>query len=218
MHVSRVKRIRITSGKVRHLTFIATLLIGWSILGVFLLWTGAADADQNDNLKGSYAFTGEATCLVSLSGFNSKLTPIDGRFVQSFNVQGVWTFFGNGTGARTGRSVGITHPTNFTTTIDGGAGSDNFQASFTYNVASDGTFTTTLSGPLTGTVLTGTRAGQTFTIDQLALNGLISQDRKSLTIANDQPTIEVVTYSNGDIHHRICHRSRALFRLKGGDD
>lgn len=184
--------------------------------GVMLLWAGVADAGPNDLLKGDYTFTGDATCLVSVGGFASDLTPNVGsrRFVQSFSVQGVWTFFGNGAGARTGLSVGITDPTNFNSTpIGGGGGSDNFQASFNYNVAPDGTVTTILAGPLTGTVLTGSRAGQTYTIDQINLTGLMSQDHKTLTLANDQPTIETVTYSNGDVHPRICHRSRVLLRL-----
>lgn len=185
----------------------------WTVVGVMLLWATAVDAAPNDLLKGDYAFTGEATCLVSFRGFNPDLSPIDGRYVESFNAQGVWSFFGNGTGARTGRSVGISHPTNFTTVIGGGAGSSDFQASFTYAVAPDGTITTALVGPLTGTQLTGGRAGQTFTIDQIALKGLMSQDHKSLTFATDQPTVEVQTYSNGDVHYRICHRSRVLLRL-----
>jgi hypothetical protein len=191
----------------------------WSILGVMFLGTGAADAQGLDQLlRGNYVFTGDATCLVSFTGFNSNLTPMDGRFVESFSVQGVATFNGDGTGTRTGRSVSISYPTNFTTTIGGGAGSDDFQASFTYTVAPDGTFTTALSGSLTGTVLTGSRAGQTFTVDQIPLTGMISQDHKSLTFASVTPTVEVQTFSNGDVHRRICHRSRVLLRLKQGDD
>ncbi len=189
----------------------------WSIMSVMLLWAGAADAGPNQLLHGAYAFTGEASCIVSLTGFNNDGTPKDGRFVESFTVQGVWTFNGDGTGSRTGRSVGITHPDHdspSTFAIGGSADSSDFQASFTYNVAPDGTFTTLLSAPLTGTVLTGPRALQTFTIDQIALAGLMSQDHRSLTIATEDPSVETVTYSNGDVRYRICHRSRALFQLK----
>src|SRR2546426_1094516 len=66
---------------------------------------------------------------------------------------------------------------------------------------------------LTGKELTGERTGQTFTIDHFPeLSGQISQDHKSLTLASDAPTEEDVTFSNGDVQHRICHRSRVLLR------
>ena len=54
-----------------------------------------------------------------------------------------------------------------------------------------GTFTTQVTGQLTGKELTGERAGQTFTIDHFPeLSGQISQDHKSLTLASDAPTEE----------------------------
>ncbi len=153
----------------------------WFIVGVVLLWAGIVQAGPNQLLNGDYAFTGEASCLVSNTGFNTDLTPQDGRFVVSFSVHGVRTFNGDGTGTLKGRSVGFS----------GGAFSSDFQASFTYDVASDGTFTTQVTGQLTGKELTGERAGQTFTIDHFPeLSGRISQDHKSLTLASDAPTEE----------------------------
>lgn len=181
---------------------------------------GAADAEPenlNQLLHGDYAFTGEATCLAGLGGFTNDLIPIGGRFVFSFSVQGVRTFNGDGTGTLHGRSVSVTHSDN--PFQSGGATSNNFQASFTYNVAPDRTFTSELNGPLTGTFLTGTRAGQTFaTTNFPVFAGIISQDHKSLTLAHPEPTVEVQTFSNGDVQPRICHRSRVLLRLKEGAD
>ncbi len=153
----------------------------WFIVGVVLLWAGIVQAGPNQLLNGDYAFTGEASCLVSNTGFNTDLTPQDGRFVVSFSVHGVRTFNGDGTGTLKGRSVGFS----------GGAFSNDFQALFTYDVESDGTFTTQVTGQLTGKELTGERAGQTFTIDHFPeLSGQISQDHKSLTLASDAPTEE----------------------------
>jgi len=177
------------------------------ILGVSLFWAGIAGAAP-PQLKGEYAFTGEATCTTSLSGFNADLTPKNPWFLQSFSVQGVWTFNGDGTGSREGRSVGLS------TGSSPGVGSEDWLAPFGYTVGPDGTFTTWLTSPLTGTVLTGPRAGQTFTIDKIDLTGIISKDKKSLTIAADEPQIETVTYSDGTVHPRICHRSRVLLRLE----
>ena len=67
----------------------------WFIVGVVLLWAGIVQAGPNQLLNGDYAFTGEASCLVSNTGFNTDLTPQDGRFVVSFSVHGVRTFNGD---------------------------------------------------------------------------------------------------------------------------
>ena len=181
------------------------------ILGVSLLWAGIAVAAP-PQLKGEYAFTGEATCITSAEPFNTDAnnnptTPSGPWFFESFSVQGVWTFNGNGTGSREGRSVGVSggsYP---------GVGSQDFQASFGYTVEPDGTFTTWLTSPLTGTYLTGPRAGQTLTIDKIDLTGIISNNKNSLTVASEVPKIETVTFSNGNIHYRVCHRSRVLIWL-----
>ncbi len=181
----------------------------WSIFGVILLWVGAAVAAP-PQLMGEYAFTGEASCVVSFTGFNSDQTTKDGRFVVSFNVQGISTFNGDGTGTFQGRSVSTFNPVPPFVSVPVGASSSDFQGSRTYIVAPDGTFTSELNGPLTGQILTGPRAGQTFTVDQLPLKGFISRNGQTLTMATDVPTVETVTYSNGNVEYRICHRSRVL--------
>jgi hypothetical protein len=57
---------------------------------------------------------------------------------------------------------------------------------------SDRTFTTESNGSGTGTVFTGTRAGQKFTVDNfLSLVGLISRDHERLTLASAGPTAEL---------------------------
>jgi hypothetical protein len=182
---------------------------------MILIWAGSGNAQGqglNQLLKGHYAFSGEGTCIVSpTDGFNPDLTPIDpvGRFVVSFSVQGVRTFNGDGTGTMRARTVNITHSD--VAAVLGGGSSTNIVSSFTYQFAADGTVSTLLSAPLTGTVLTGPRTGQTFTIDQFPLSGLVSKDRRTLTLASVTPAVEVVTYSNGDVQHRLCHRSRIHF-------
>ena len=193
----------------------------WYIAGVMLLWTGAADADPqqlNALLQGDYVSTGESTCLVALPpGFNPNLTPMDGRFTFSSSTQGIRTFHGDGTGTAQSRSVSVTHP-DTPVTLGGASSSDTNTESFTYTVAPDRTVTV-VSGPVTGTELTGTRAGQTFTIASFpVLTGRIALGRQSLTLATEEPTVEVVTCSNGDIHDRLCHRSRLLLKLTQAED
>ncbi|MBI4524685.1 MAG: hypothetical protein HY695_12845 [Deltaproteobacteria bacterium] len=203
-----------------------TTIFGLAVAGVvavMLFTKSAAEAQQeqglNNLLRGEYAFSGEAACLVSDEGFNADLTPINTAapfpFVRSFSVQGVVTFKGDGTARRVVRVVSIRHPT--ATTGVGSASSADIEADATYHVAPDRSFTVATTA-LNGTVLTGPRAGQTFTIANFPdLVGLISQDHKTLTVAHHEPTIETQTYSNGAVFHRICHRSRMAIKLKNGD-
>jgi hypothetical protein len=191
------------------------------IMSVILLWIGATDADPQDLntlLHGDYVATGENTCLVALPpGFNPNLTPMDGRFSFSSSTQGLWTFHGDGTGTVQSRSVSVTHP-DTPVTLGGASSSDTNTESFTYTVAPERTVTV-VSGQVTGTELTGSRAGQTFTIASFpVLTGRIALGRQSLTLATEEPTVEVVTFSNGDVHDRICHRSRILLKLKQTED
>ena len=199
-----------------------------------VLWAQAEPADAgpkdfNQLLRGDYAFSGEASCLVSIGGFNANLTPVGPPApfpsVFSFDIQGVRTFNGDGTGMVVGRVVSINHPYALPPSPPafplpffnrGGASSADIQADFTYAVAPDRSFTIQ-TGTVNGTVLTGTRAGQTFTIVNIQFAGLISKDHKTLTIAHDQPNIETVVYSNGDIQQRICHRARIHLELKHDD-
>lgn len=101
-----------------------------------LTWATSAAADP-PKLKGSYAFTGSAACLVAPgssntptnptpgtalpnSGFNTScgpgpgcqdLRPIDGHvFSFSFAVEGIRTFNGDGTGTVKGTEIGIAVP------------------------------------------------------------------------------------------------------------
>jgi hypothetical protein len=60
---------------------------------------------------------------------------------------------------------------------------------------------------------------QTSTVDAIPpFTGLISQDGDTLIVAYTTTAVETVTYSNGDVWPEICHRSRVLIKLPGGDD
>jgi hypothetical protein len=195
-----------------------------------LAWAGAANA-ASPQLKGQYAFTGTAACLVSTQQFNPNLTPSPGSLTvsNSFSVTGVRTFNGDGTGTIKGRSVDINPPprgnvapapcTPATCPLGGiSAGSSDFTAKFTYVVDGDGGFTTQLvPNTFQGTVLTGPGAGSTYTIDQFSLAGLMSINHETLTIATDVPAQETQTITPPSdppfSRYRICHRARALTRM-----
>lgn len=187
----------------------------------------AASAAANPNkLKGEYAFTGTAVCLTSPVGFNLATgTPLPGPvWSNSFSVEGVRTFNGDGTGTVTGTSVGITGPSFLYPGPSSvlapfpllNVGSNTFTASVSYTVNNDGTFDTQLVGPLLSTSLTPV-PGNTSNVTVPPLTGVIGDDGKTLTLASIVPAVETVTPVTppGSPVYRICHRSRVLVKIKG---
>jgi hypothetical protein len=173
------------------------------------------------------------------SGFQADLRPNDAvpgsttvAFSHSSAVEGIRTFNGDGTGSVAGTSLGITiRPTpgpNGYPHFPPSAGSTKFTYQFTYTVNGDGSWTANMvPGSYLQTFMTGPRTGQTATIDAIPeATGLISQDGKTLIVVAAPldtntgtylvPTVETVTYSNGDVWPQICHRSRVLISLSNG--
>lgn len=196
------------------------------IVGGVLLALGGTAAEARDwekLLRGDYVFTGEATCLISLAGFNADLTPVTpGPFpvVISFSVNGVRTFNGDGTGTLRAKIVGVQHPFALPTTPApvfnrGGGQANDIESTFTYDVAPDLTLTIqTVS--LGGTATAGVRVGQTFSISGVPVfHGRIAEHLDGITLAHDEPAVETLSWSNGDVQPRICHRSRVLLERAG---
>jgi hypothetical protein len=193
-------------------------------------------------LRGGYAFTGEAACLfapgsgaaatpgVALpnSGFKANLQPNDAvpgsssdAFSTSFSVEGIRVFKGDGTGTVKGTSVGITvrptpGPTGYPS-FPPSADTENFSYDFKYTLNGDGSWSSSMvPNSYVGTFVAGPRTGQTNKIDAIPpLNGMISQDGNTLVAAHTAAEVETVTFSNGDVWPRICHRSRVYINLPG---
>lgn len=195
------------------------------VAGLSLAFAGASvEAKGFESLlKGDYAFSGEATCLVSRDGFKNDLTPVDAPApfprVQSFSINGVRTFNGDGTGKAVARVVTLSHPYALPLSPTpffnrGGAGSLDIESEFTYTVSPN--LEVMVETPLiTGTVLTGQRAGDTMSITRLPrFVGHLSENHQSLTLAHDAPGVEVHVFSDGARDERICHRSRILLERK----
>jgi hypothetical protein len=175
------------------------------------------------------------------SGFQPDLRPNDAgpssvAFTYSNAVEGVRTFNGDGTGSVRGTSTGITtRPTpgpNGFPHFPAGAGVSVFSYNFTYAANGDGSWTATMvPGSYEETFVAGPRSAQnpqnhsnqTATIDAIPpVSGLTSQDGKTLLLVAAPidaktggfvPSVETVTYSNGDVWPQVCHRSRVLISL-----
>jgi hypothetical protein len=177
---------------------------------VAIMWATNAPAE---NLKGDYGFTGNGACLIAAlgTGFNANQTPSGDSFGASESAEGIRTFNGDGTGTINGSSMTVTIPA-----ANRSASSDDFKYNFTYTVNSDGSWTSDLvAGSYTGTVTSGPRNGQTFAITNLpTISGLIKNNKSVLTGATLTPTVETITFSNGDTFQRFCHRSRVYIELK----
>jgi len=162
-----------------------------------------------DQLKGTYFSTGAQACLVSPLGFtNQAPNNVALAFVQSSSVQGTYTFHADGTGTAQFKELLITH----SPAANAGASSTEQSFSFTYAMADDGTWTL-VSGPVSGTVLTGSLKDVKFTLtDFPPMSGRIERNGTAITISTTDPTVETLTL---ELPHplvlaRICHRSRVL--------
>ena len=193
------------------------------MLGGLALAVGnvAAARDFNKLVEGEYMATGASGCLNGFNGFNATTLqpnlPAPGQphaFFQSFDVQGVRTFNGDGTGSSSGTNISITAPNAFN--ILGNAGSSQFTGDFTYQVNPDLTIVIN-QGPLSGVNLTGGAAGQTFAVSGIpAFTGRVSEDLGTIILHHSVPGLETFTPSAGLVRQRVCYRERILKRVKRG--
>jgi hypothetical protein len=160
-------------------------------------------------LKGTYFSTGAQACLVSPLGFtNQAPNNVALAFVQSSSVQGTYRFHADGTGTAQFKELLITH----TPATNASATSSEQSFSFTYALADDGTLTL-ISGPVSGTILTGSLKGVNVTLTDFPLmSGRIERNGTTIMISTADPTIEMLTLElpNPLVLPRICHRMRIL--------
>ncbi len=182
-----------------------------SVSAAVMVCAGGALADS---LKGTYGFVGSSACLYASGGFNTSQQALGTVSFSVSSDEGIRTFNGNGTGTFTSRDTSVNPPPTPSTAFPASASSSESSASFTYTVGDD-TFTQqNVPGTDKGTVLSGPRKGQTFTVEGVPpATGLISANGRTLTTSILTPGVETITYSNGDIRHRICERSRVLIKL-----
>ena len=166
-------------------------------------------------LLGEYSATGTSSCLSAPGGFNDKFqanVPA-GSFRSSTSSEEVWIFNGAGSVEVTGTGVGTSGvasaPSNPST--PGASGTTN-SGTRKYTVGPGHVVTVTATNAK-GANFAGTRAGQTLVVDKYVLQGHVSRDGATVTLATPAPAVETITLSNGDSFPRICHRSVVLLKL-----
>lgn len=165
-------------------------------------------------LDATYFSTGEQACLVAPGGFTSDQVPLGPSLVQSSSVQGTLRFQLDGTGTAQFKELLITHPP----APNVGATSTEQSFSFTYTFADDGTLTLVVVGPVTGTVLSGSLKGATFTLTNFpSLSGRISKNGSAIAVSNTEPTVETLVVGPLTLP-RICHRMRLLIPVHAEGD
>jgi hypothetical protein len=192
--------------------------------------TGVAFAD--DKLKGHYSVAGTQMCLIAPSRFandskgNQTIANGNDSFASAGNFQARITFNGDGTGSVSGTFAAILPPQpDSRAAFKASVGAGTFSYSFTHTPVVNSSFETTIT-PETykGTVDSGPRAGQQFTIDSSPHRVFqVSNDQTHGTVAITTPDVEHITY--WDPSHvakgapmkttlaRICFPSGSLVRL-----
>ena len=178
------------------------IALKYAVVPALLIWTGVTAA-TSAVLATSACSVCSRGSLGDWAGEPSETATSSGPF-ESAAVEGIQTFNGDGTGTVTGSGLVLQF---FALSPPWGVESPvNFTFSFTYTVNAHSTWTS-VGGPVTSTVTGGPRKGQTVTFNGFPLTGRISINGMTLTAVELTPTVETITFSNGDVDHRTCQRS-----------
>jgi hypothetical protein len=187
-----------------------------SVSVAIVAWGASAFADS-PNLKGDYGFIENDWCIYA-GDFTAPPTfeALTNGPSESHAVSGTFTFNGDGTGTATQTSLAATRGGGFTG--NGGAEASTSSFPFTYTVNGDGTWNLVTILLQTGTFTAGPRTGQTFTITHspAGLSGQISQNAMMLTLANQTPRVQTLTFQDGTKEFRICTTTRVFIALPKG--
>jgi hypothetical protein len=179
-----------------------------------LVATGAPAAWADGYLKGQYAVTESAQCLLAPGGFNPSLQPNNPSesTLASGTFAGVYTFDGRGglTVDETLLNIGTPASAQNTTSVPL-AEAQSGTGSGSYEFEADGSVTITVG--LAVTILSGPAAGVSYSIDQLVLSGQLSLDNKTLLLSTTKPVVSTITFSNGSVDQLICNGSGTAVKV-----
>lgn len=187
------------------------------------LIANAEGGNLNGFLRGDYAFSGDASCIASSTGFSGSFA-LKPYSAYSYSVEGVRRFNGDGTGTISGRTITINNGNN-------GAGigpvvMGKFTATFNYTVALDHSIHID-TGLLKNVQTVGPNPGATGFTKGMSFDGHVSQDFNTITVATAAPdpnhpelSLEYgypTTDTTGNPAETIaCHRSRVMVKIDGG--
>jgi hypothetical protein len=188
-------------------------LLSASILSIICVTSAVADSPS---LFGTYGFTREHSCIVSMSGFDpNDFHALGSASGDTASEHGTYTFNGDGTGTVTSINVFTSIPN-----IPVTASFSEVTTQFFYVIGTRGPNTWHIpgGGSFSGTVTGGPRAGQTFTVSNVTASfGYIPTNAQVLTLSTPRPNIETITYFSGGVQvasfQRICHASTTLVSL-----
>lgn len=165
---------------------------------------GTADADAGlPFLLGNYAATGSAACISSPTGFTEELTPVDPSLAYGVSaaLSGSFLFNEPGKGKLTLSEVYVVPPPVPAGVTVVGAAQVTLAGSFTYSISGNEISAEARNVTITGGI-----------IDKISTTGLISRDRKSMTLATATPEILTTVFTGGEILPQACWLSFALFQ------
>ena len=187
-------------------------------IAMFMAVAMASAGNNNSKVTGEYAVTAGMSCLITPSGVNDNLTPVNPTAVgsNSITLQGIATFNRNGTGSMESTGVFIIPPP--ARPPGPNANAFHFSFTFTYDVADDDTITIDADeNSFKVTLHTGPLTGKWFTFDTYSLSGIVSADQKTLTLGPPTTTINTLTFNTNPPPPLkiICNGSYVLTRLGG---
>ena len=166
-----------------------------------------AQGNLNARLRGDYFFSRTRTCVQNVDGFgtNFELLGAGNSFTDA--ARGVRRYNGGGTGSMVdGHLLLVGHTgisaSSFPVT------ENTFTCNLTYAVSPDGSFTENAS--CSGMILSGLRAGQTFTTTGIGMRGQITGGGRTLLLDDTNGNVETITFSGPptpSTFQRICNRS-----------
>ena len=171
-----------------------------------------ASAFATDYPNGVYLTSGIQMCLSAPSGFSNdaKGNPTIPNGTNSFfagnTYQGLITYHGDGTGQIAGTFTSINPP------MPGpgpkpSLGGGTFAFEFTNTPIVDHRFSATSKpGTDKGIIDFGTAAGQSYSIDSVRRDYIVSDDQKTMAVTIAAPFVETITYSGSSNVHipRSC--------------
>jgi hypothetical protein len=192
------------------------------IAALFTFMSAAVVSADDKNwmgFHGEYAMTSAGFCLFSDNPFTPGSQACDGSDTDNLTcwgaqvvADGVWSFGPRGMGSFTGHQYGMAPPPfAFANVLP-----VDLEFDFTYTVTNDGKITAAIvPGTFWGTWMAGGRTGKKYTVDIFNFHGMVSSDRKTVTLnsANELQHYTTPDFPPETWWYGICNISRTLIRV-----